>query len=117
MARLYMEGPYRLTNEKIDEVVTKISPGNYALGNISNDEFYVYYVGRSDYNLNDRLTTWVDENDKYKYFKFSYASSIKEAFEKECRNYHDFGESEELDNEKHPKCPDGENWKCPVCGE
>jgi len=44
---------------------------------------------------------------------FSYAESVKDAFEKECRDYHEFGGSDKLDNEEHPKCPDGMDWKCP----
>jgi hypothetical protein len=60
-----MNGPYELTTQKIDGVVTQTSP--------------------------------------------------KAAFEKECKNYHDFGGSEKLDNKQHPERPDGTNWECPVC--
>ena len=112
MASLNMQGSYDLTNEEIDRRITKTSPGNYALGRVGNDTFYVHYVGRSDTDLNDRLKDWVGS---YKRFKFSYATSPKAAFEKECTNYHDFGKSEKLDNEIHPQRPDGTNWKCPVC--
>ena len=55
MASLNMEGPYRLTKEKIDEVVTRKSPGNYGLGYVRDDIFYVCYVGRSDDDVNERL--------------------------------------------------------------
>ncbi len=55
MATLGMNGPYPLTNEKIDEVVTKTSAGNYALGYKKESTFYVKYVGRSDNDLNKRL--------------------------------------------------------------
>uniref|UniRef100_A0A7V3J9S8 GIY-YIG nuclease family protein n=1 Tax=candidate division CPR3 bacterium TaxID=2268181 RepID=A0A7V3J9S8_UNCC3 len=116
MASLDMEGPYRLTTEKIDEAVTRASPGNYALGYIQDSTFCVCYVGRSDDNVNGRLKQWVGEKpNRYTHFKFSYATSPKAAFEKECRNYHDFGGSAELDNEYHPKRPEGTNWKCPIC--
>lgn len=110
-----MNGPYDLTNQKIDGVVTRTSPGNYALGYVSDSSFRVKYVGRSDDDLNRRLKSWVGERSEYKKFKYSYATSPKAAFEKECKNYHDFGGSEELDNEQHPQCPYGTNWKCPVC--
>jgi len=116
MASLNMEGPYRLTKEKIDEVVTRKSPGNYGLGYVRDDTFYVCYVGRSDDDVNERLKQWVGEKpNRYTHFKFSYATSPKAAFEKECRNYHDFGESDKLDNEYHPQRPEGTNWECPVC--
>ncbi len=112
MASLEMQGPYDLANAEIDERVTQISCGNYALGWVSGSTFYVSYVGRSDKDVNDRLKKWVG---RYKKFKFSYASSPKDAFEKECRNYHEFGGSEKLDNEKHPERPNGTDWNCPVC--
>ena len=114
MASLGMEGPYIFTFSEIDRVVTKTSPGNYALGYKNNDgKFVVQYVGRSDVDVNEELKARLD--DRYKRFKYSYATSSKAAFEKECRNYHDFGGSEELDNEIHPSRPAGTNWECPVC--
>ena len=113
MALLNMNGPYSLNREEIDKQVTQKSAGNYALGKVSDKVFIVNYVGRSDEDLNKRLKDWVD--DKYRDFKYSYASSPKKAFEKECSNYHDFGESKKLDNDKHPQRPKEANWKCPVC--
>jgi len=112
MASLGMEGPYIFTSSEIDRVVIITSPGNYAL-EYSNDTFAVHYVGRSDGNVNLELKARLPS--KYKHFKYSYATSPKAAFEKECHNYHDFGGSEKLDNEIHPSRPAGSNWKCPVC--
>jgi len=114
MASLGMNGPYVFTSDKINEIVTRKSEGNYALGYTKDDgTFVVKYVGRSDTDIIQELKTKISE--KYKKFKFSYANSPKEAFEKECRNYHDFGESENLDNKIHPQRPNGTNWKCPIC--
>jgi hypothetical protein len=113
MASLDMQGPYDLTAKKIDEVITRTSPGNYALGHMDNETFRVSYVGRSDTDVNKRLKDWV--GSKYKNFKSSYATSPKDAFEKECKNYHDFGESKSLDNKIHPERPNNADWKCPVC--
>ncbi|MBE6442975.1 MAG: hypothetical protein E7022_11810 [Desulfovibrio desulfuricans] len=111
MPSLDMSGPYPLDNDTINTEVWKTSPGNYALGKINKDrKFVVSYVGRSDSDVNDRLHDHVDE--KYTHFKFSYAASPKEAFEKECENYHDF---EPRDNSIHPDRPDGCDWKCPRC--
>lgn len=112
MASLNMNGFYDLTDKEIDKQVTKTSAGNYALGHVDNNKFIVEYVGRSDNNLNERLKKWVGSYEK---FKYSYASSPKSAFEKECENYHDFGEVEKLDNDIHPDRPDDSSWKCPVC--
>ena len=116
MASLQMNGVYELTTEKIDEVINRKSAGNYALGENKPDGFYVSYVGRSDTDVNERLKKWVREkSDKYKHFKFSYASSPKAAFEKECKNYHEFCENESSDNDIHPQRPDNTNWECPNC--
>ena len=111
--RWSMEGPYKLTDTVIDREVTKTSPGNYGLGHTNDGGgFTVKYVGRSDVDVNDRLKDWVGS---YKEFKFSCAGTPKAAFEKECRNYHDFGGREKLDNEQHPARPSGTGWTCPVC--
>ena len=114
MVTLSMKGPLELTNEKIDEVITARSPGNYALGYIEGHSFIVEHIGRSDTDLNGRLKEWVLH---YPNFKWSYARSEKAAYEKECRNYHNFGGNEMLVNTIHPAIPEGTNLKCPVCGK
>lgn len=113
MPSLNMKGPHDLTKEQIKKNVEADKIGNYALGRIDkeDDKFIVKYVGRSDDCLRTRLKDYIDEYDK---FKFSYADSVKDAFEKECNNYHDFGENK-LDNKIHPDRPEGEKWKCPQC--
>ena len=47
-----------------------------------------------------RVGAGVDSS--YTRFAYSYAPSAEAAFEKECRNYDDFGGSGELDNEIQP---------------
>ena len=114
MTSLGMNGPYTFTSSEIDRVVTRTSPGNYALGYTQDDgTFIVKYVGRSDSDVNQELKARLALN--YNKFKYSYATSPKAAFEKESQNYHDFGGKEKLDNEIHPSRPAGTNWKCPVC--
>lgn len=114
MASLGMKGPYVLSTTEIDKQVTKTSCGNYALGYVNNEgTFIVQYVGRSDENLNSRLKSWVDKG--YSKFKYSFATSPKSAFEKECNNFHDFGGTDKLHNTVHPDRPNGSGWKCPRC--
>jgi hypothetical protein len=114
MASLNMSGPFSLTNEEIDKQITRKSCGNYGLGRTNEtNTFVVSYVGRSDDDVNGRLKKWV--GSKYEQFKYSYATSPKAAFEKECNNYHDFGENKSLDNDIHPARPSGTDWKCPRC--
>jgi hypothetical protein len=58
-------------------------------------------VGRADDGLAGRLEGWVGKS--YSRFKFSYAASKTAAFEKECKNYHNFGGPQgKLDNNAHP---------------
>ena len=109
-----MNGPYPFTSTEIDNRVLINSIGNYALGKLDNEgTFIVKYVGRSDTCLNTELKQRL--NKKYTHFKFSYAKTIKEAYEKECNNYHDFEEDKYLDNDIHPAKPKDTDYVCPVC--
>lgn len=114
MANLNLNGPYQLTMVAVNREVTKVSAGNYALGHINeNGGFVPKYVGRSDSDISKRLLQHVNDG-LYKSFKYSYETSPKAAFEKECVNYHDF--IKQLDNKIHPDRPDNsKSWKCPVC--
>ena len=116
MPRLDMgEIIHEFSKETIKQVVTKTSPGNYALGRIDEEDglFIVEYVGRADIDVADRIAQHLGE--PYKHFKFSCATSPRAAFLKECQNYHDFGGKEKLNNKIHPDRPKGTDWKCPCC--
>ena len=123
MASLNMGISYNLTYDEIDRLVLENSIGNYAYGYL-NDKgvFIVCYVGRSDSDLKERIKHGIedmkaDPTCRYERFKFSYADSIQEAYEKECRNYHDFGGEEGyLRNKEHPAKPDRYEGTCPICG-
>lgn len=110
-----MNGPFGFTSDEIDDLVADDRIGNYALGRIdaSDGKFVVQYVGRSDTDIKTELKNRLSLG--YSHFKFSYADSEKDAFEKECRNYHDFGGKKKLANERHPDRPDGmDDLECPV---
>lgn len=110
-----MQGPFSLTTSNINAVITKSTPGVYVL-------YVAYkgrelYVGRSDTNIRERLGDHVGERSptarsEYKYFTFDYATSPKNAFDRECSLYHYHQPS---DNQNHPKRPTGARWKCPRC--
>jgi len=148
MRSLEMTGSYPLDDAAIDRTMARTSPGNYALGYMDGDAFKVFYVGRSDSDVRQRLREWVgmpsrydryapaskapwairrkapwairpsslmppglgapalgrvgNADSSYTRFAYSYAASAEAAFEKECRNYDDFGGSGELDNEASP---------------
>jgi hypothetical protein len=59
MRSLEMRGSYPLDAESIDNLITRTSAGNYALGYMDGGEFNVFYVGRSDSDLKRRLHEWV----------------------------------------------------------
>lgn len=123
MASLNMGISYNLTYDEIDRLVLENSIGNYAYGYL-NDKgvFIVCYIGRSDTDLKERIKHGIEDmkanpNCRYERFKFSYADSIQEAYEKECQNYHDFGGEEGyLRNKEHPAKPDRYEGTCPICG-
>ena len=120
MASLDMFGPFALTDKEVNERVPENVIGNYAFGYIDKEDgaFVVCYVGRSDSDLKKEIKQQM-KTDRAKgctHFMFSIAKSTKEAFEKECRNYHDFGECDCLNNDIHPAKPAGTEYKCPVEG-
>jgi hypothetical protein len=124
MATLSMGRSYDLTYDEINNNIEEGRIGNYAYGYINdNGLFVVRYVGRSDSDLKERIKHGITdmENDsscRYERFKFSYADTVKEAYEKECRNYHDFGGDRGwLVNECHPAKPTDVDCVCPVCEE
>lgn len=115
MPSLEMEDlAYYFSDTSIDQYVTEIRPGNFALGYVHDDVFIVRYIGRADENLRDELKLFI--GNTYQRFKFSYALSSQEAFEKECNIYHRFGGSKKLHNLTHPSRGNHTDWKCPVCG-
>ena len=123
MASLNMGISHNLTYDEIDRLVLENSIENYAYGYL-NDKgvFIVCYIGRSDTDLKERIKHGIEymkanPNCRYERFKFSYADSIQEAYEKECQNYHDFGGEEGyLRNKEHPAKPDRYEGTCPICG-
>ena len=65
MRPLEMNNSYPLTHEAIDEVLTRKSPGNYALGYMDGTTFGVFYVGRSDSDVRQSLHDWVGAPSQY----------------------------------------------------
>ncbi len=116
MTSLEMHASYPLDAAVVSRLVSANAPGNYALGRLTEDQstFLVSFVGRADNDLRQPLLYWSREGS-FTHFKFSYADSVRAAFEKECANYHDFGGSEKLQNRNHPARPAGRRWQCPRC--
>ena len=118
MASLGMGEEYKLSDIIVSMIVPENVIGNYAFGYIEENIFMVCYVGRSDTDLRQEIKQQMKTNraKNCTHFKFSIAKSVKDAFEKECRNYHDFGGADRLNNQNHPAKPAGTNYTCPVVG-
>lgn len=103
------DGPYHLSAQALDSVVTRNCPGTFVLGEYTDDGFHVDYVGRSDTDVNARLQRHVG---KYRHFRFDYTNDAHAAFNEECALYHDHSPEH---NPGHPVPPSGSNWFCPRC--
>ena len=138
LCSLEMSGSYPLSDSVVDEILTRVSPGNFALGYMDGDSFSVFFVGRSDSDIRECLHEWVgmpsqrerfasnakapwavhhrgqvpldspvsgcvgNAENQYTHFAYSYADSATAAFEKELRNFEDFGGCWALDNQAEP---------------
>jgi len=105
-----LSGPFTLSDDVIDQQVSRKSPGVYVLDD-SDDvlRFHVAHVGSSSVDVNNQLHVHVGA---YQNFKYEYCPSPRVAFEKECSLYHDFESQENL---LHPRRPAGSGWLCPRC--
>lgn len=120
---------YPLTEKGIASLTTDWHCGNYIIcsANVSADRGCVVarvaYVGRVDKSpIKSRLLDHLRE-ERFKeaswYFHVRRADAPKEAYERECRDYHRFLEADDTGafmNKIHPDRPDGETFHCPVCG-
>jgi len=110
MAENGLKGPFELTDEVVDREVSETRPGTYTLeDSVGLGDRRVFYVGRSDTDVNNQLHVHVGS---YPRFRFEYCSSAQRAFERQCALYHDF---EPYDNTVHPRRSPGTQWKCPLC--
>lgn len=112
-----MAGPYVLDSETVANVVGKHKYGWYWLGRSAAAHFppRIYYVGRSDTDLAQRILD--PRKYKYTYFWFHITSTVHDAFNGECLDWHKFTDAgAKLDNEIHPDEPDDHKYPCPVKG-
>ncbi len=65
MGSLGMSGFFPLCDAAIDEMVRRLSPGNFALGYLLDSTFTVFLVGRSDSDVRSSLHEWVGVPSRY----------------------------------------------------
>ena len=103
----------QLNKTEITTAIERNIIGNYWLGNyLPNGIFLAEYVGRSDICLQKRLIQHANSG-KYQAFGAKSSSSIREAFEIECREYHMLLPG--LSNSIHPRIPRHYPLPCPYC--
>lgn len=116
---LGMKGSYEFTAGEVDRYIPQGAPGNYALGyRNARGRFVMQYVGRSDGDLRAELKLRLDptnnpEGKRFRRFKYCLATGAREAYEKECRDYHIWDPPY---NTNHPAAPRGMACRCPVEG-
>ena len=106
---------YKFKSDEINKQVKNHKIGNYNLGELNKGgEFIPRYTGRSDLDLKEELKKRLSTHSHHEYFRFWYKASVKDAFEHECRKYHQF--LKQLENKTHPQKPPGKNYECPIKG-
>ncbi|MCX7835841.1 MAG: hypothetical protein N2450_07210 [bacterium] len=108
-------GPFDLDIDVIEANVVRTGPGNFRLGH--NDiwgQFSVRMIGRSDDDIKAELRKHALKK-KYTRFTFALADTIRQAYERMCKDYHKFRGNGYLDTLKHPYAPHKHDYPCPVC--
>lgn len=105
---LTLNGPF-----PINEISQRVGGGAYmGVYVLSSDGKEATYVGRSDFDLQQRILQSASEGD-YVAFWFDYATSPMDAYKYECELFHEYNPP---DNAVHPAVPSDQNWRCPVAG-
>jgi hypothetical protein len=100
---------YPLTTSSVGETVTQTVPGVFILGQSVEGSFHVKYVGWDAQDVASALKFQVGLFNRYKY---EYAATPEEAFEKACILYHMFLPAK---NKGHPERPAHSSAECPMC--
>lgn len=127
--RKFEVNPFTEDNVELIPITAKF--GNYRIGILKGDDFWVQYFGRSDHNdeglrkrVSDHLSKGNPTNhelrlyDETYYFWFQEQPNPLEAFKQECRDWHTFQDIDDgkfIDNDIHPARLEGK--KCPICNK
>lgn len=111
------EGLFELDEEIVSDAVPE-KKGNYLFLREIRGDFYVLYVGRSDGDLKGEILQQMKtfRADNCTHFVYRLATTTRDAFENECKYYHEYGGKELLHNRNHPDEPEGHKYPCPVEG-
>lgn len=111
-----MSQVHELNRSNVRLNVERKTIGSYLLGYIDpEDEFIPLYPGRSDTNLQNRLLRHASLG-YFTHFRFFPTNRIREAFLRECRDYHLLLRAG-ITNIIHPRHPNGLPYSCPYCAK
>ncbi len=103
-----MKGPFLLEAKTLAREIDRALGGAFLLCDLAK---VVRAVGRSDRDLPADLLKRVGGKDAV-WFYYEYAQNPKEAFEMECKFYHQYLTT--LTRRIHPVKPEGKDYKCPL---
>ena len=115
-----LQGPFPLNNQTVQRI--RNNCGVYELvmpmPHPSQQGYLPIFVGRST-NLQAKLQQLQQIQQIQSllpdvYFYFRYTDCEQEAYEEECRIYH---QHEPFWNDTHPVKALNSNWRCPICGQ
>jgi hypothetical protein len=107
-----MSSDYKLTPQRVRDVVPTGATGFYRVGSYRDGRFWPHYVGRSDTRLQSRLLDHA-RSQRGTHFEAVVTDTIRRAFELECRGWHLWGDR--LENKVHPARPKFLGYACPYC--
>lgn len=114
MMNFGLSKPFPLDPATVERIIKLKAAGNFALGKLNDSgEFVAEYVGWSGSDIKSEIVAML--NSGYTAFEYSYALTPKDAFERDCRIFHDLGGDIILDNKEHPARPERVKWRCPLC--
>ena len=109
-----MQFATELTPNNVSQNVERQSKGSYQLGFIDpGGDFLPLYPGRSDTDVRRRLLEHA-RAAIFTHFRFFPTRRVKEAYLRECRDYHLLRE-QGITNIIHPRRPRHLHYECPFC--
>ncbi len=106
-----LQGPLRIDHPTIKAAITESRPGVYVLVSEHSATGEFEYVGRADQAVNEKILAWMNS---FGWVYWAYADSAEDAYQKECRLYHQINPGA---NARHPKSPEGSALNCPECAD
>ncbi|UCG42498.1 MAG: hypothetical protein JSU73_11605 [candidate division WOR-3 bacterium] len=109
-AHILMRGPYPLFPQQVEIRVPPHVKGVYCLAKTRNG---IKIVARTDQNLRETIKSFTHQ---YTVFWYEPATSDRECYDIQCRQFHKCVDTDTLESTDHPE-PPKEGCTCPICGK